>query len=64
MKTISHRFWSKTLPILYVESIKVKTGDWGYTTNPENAISLTPYQQKMFLSDCLAVGIKPVFITI
>jgi len=64
MKAIAHRFWSKTCPIFYVESIKEKTGDWGYTTDVTKALPLTPKQQKRFTKDCLIAGEIPTFIKI
>ena len=64
MKAIAHRFWSKTHPIFYVESIQEKTGDWGYTTDVSKALHLTPEQQKRFAKDCLIAGEIPTFIKI
>ena len=64
MKTIAYRFWSKSCPVFYVESVKGKKGDWGYTTDSSKALALTPEQQKRFNADCQSVGVIPVFIPV
>lgn len=64
MHAIAHRFWSKSCPIFYVESVKGRKGDWGYTTDSKNALPLTPTQQQRFAADCRAVGVTPTFIPV
>lgn len=61
MNAIAHRFWSKSRPCFYVESVKGRKGDWGYTTDSKKAIPLTPAQQQRFAADCRAVGVTPTF---
>lgn len=61
MHAIAHRFWSKSCPIFYVESVKGRKGDWGYTTDSKKALPLTPAQQQRFAADCRAVGVTPTF---
>jgi len=62
MHAIAHRFWSKSCPIFYVESVKGRQGDWGYTTDSKKALPLTPAQQQRFAADCRAVGVTSTFI--
>ena len=64
MYAIAHRYWSKNSPVFYVESVKGRKGDWGYTTDSKKALPLTPGQQKRFSADCKAVNVMPVFIPI
>lgn len=59
---IAYRYWSKTIPVFYVESVKGRVGDWSYTTNAKRAIPLTPAQQTRFASDCRAVGVQAQFL--
>lgn len=61
MNAIASRPWSKSCPFFYVQNVKGKTGDWGYTTDSKKAMPLTPAQQKRFAADCKAVGVTPTF---
>ena len=61
---IAYRFWSKTCPFFYVESVKGKVGDWGYTTDSKKATPLTPAQQKRFAADCRSVGVVASFMPV
>lgn len=53
---IASRYWSKTYPVFYVESVKGRVGDWGYTTDHKKALPLTPGHAQRFAADCRAVG--------
>ena len=64
MKAIAYRYWSKACPFFYVESVKGKKGDWGYTTDSKKALPLTPAQQQRFAADCRAVNATPTFIPV
>lgn len=57
----AYRFWSKACPFFFVQSVKGRVGDWGYTTDSKKAIPLTPAQQKRFAADCRAVGVVATF---
>ena len=59
---IACRPWSKSLPVFWVQDLKGRKGDWGYTTNSSEALPLTPAQQARFASDCKAVGVTASFI--
>jgi len=68
---IAHRFWSKAIPIFYVQDTPNKKGtkkslsdgvDWGYTTDPKQAKKLNPYWQKRFAADCRRAGVEAKFI--
>lgn len=68
---IAHRFWSKAVPIFYVQDTPNKKGtkkslsdgvDWGYTTDPKQAKKLNPYWQKRFAADCRRAGVEAKFI--
>ena len=59
---IACRPWSKTCPFFFVQSVKGRVGDWGYTTDSKKAIALTPQQQQRFAADCRAAGVTPTFI--
>lgn len=59
---IAYRFWSRSTPYFYVESVKGAVGDWGYTTDSTKAIPLTEAQQRRFASDCRAAGVTAYFI--
>lgn len=54
------RQWSQTQRF-YVANLPEGKADWGYTTNPANAIELTPYWGKRFASDCRHVGSEARF---
>jgi hypothetical protein len=62
MNAIAWRFWNKAKPILYVQDVKGRKGDWGYTTDVNKALPLTPTQQIRFAADCRAVGETAKFI--
>lgn len=64
MNAIAHRYWSKSCPFFFVESVKGEKGDWGYTTDYKKALPLTPTQQQRFAADCRAAGVKPAFTPI
>lgn len=53
---IASRSWSKQVPVFYVANTKPRKGDWGYTTDVNMAIQLSPYWCKRFAADCRAVG--------
>lgn len=59
---IASRYWSKACPVFYVQTVKGRVGDWGYTTQHAKAIALSPAQQRRFASDCRAVGVEPCFL--
>lgn len=59
--TIASRYWSQNCPVFYVESVKGKTSDWGYTTDYHKAAALTPYWQRRFAADCRCVGVEARF---
>jgi hypothetical protein len=61
---IASRPWSQTIPVFYVESVKGRVGDWGYTTDYQKAIPLTDRQQARFASDCRHVGVVARFIEV
>ena len=62
------RYWSINCPTFYVASVKPSihkqgaSGDWGYSTKYNDAIDLTPYEQKRFNADCNHVGVKANFL--
>ncbi len=59
----AYRIWNKaTGSIYYVAQLKGKVGDWGYTSDPSQAIRLTPYWQRRFAADCKYVGYEARFI--
>ncbi len=59
----AYRIWNKaTGSIYYVAQLKGKVGDWGYTSDPSQAIRLTPYWQRRFAADCKYVGSEARFI--
>jgi hypothetical protein len=62
MNAIAYRPWNKSIPVFYVENVKGRKGDWGYTTDSRKALPLTPAQQARFASDCRAVGVTAQFI--
>jgi len=62
MDAIACRPWNKAIPIFYVQNVKGRKGDWGYTTDSSKALPLTPAQQSRFASDCRAVGVTARFI--
>lgn len=62
MKSIAYRFWSKNCPVYYVQNVKGRKGDWGYTTELNKALLLTAGQQIRFAADCRAVGVNARFI--
>jgi hypothetical protein len=59
---LAYRYWSKACPVFYVESVKGKRGDWGYTTDVNRAMLLSPYWQRRFNADCNAVGVSAQFV--
>lgn len=61
MNAIASRPWSKAVPVFYVQTLKGRVGDWGYTTSVKQAIPLTPHWQARFAADCRAVGVNPTF---
>lgn len=61
---IAYRFWSKSCPVFYVQNIKGRKGDWGYTTDAAKALPLTKAQQARFASDCKSAGVAAQFITL
>ena len=61
---IASRPWLKSGPVFYVQDLKGKVGDWGYTTDTKQAIPLTPYWQARFAADCRYAGVVPMFIPI
>ena len=63
MNFIAYRYWSKNCPLFYVESVKGKQGDWGYSTDSSKAILLSLSQAKRFANDCKTVGITANFIS-
>lgn len=63
-RAIAYRFWSKALPVFYVEDVKARKGDWGYTTNASKARPLTVRQQTRFAADCRAVGVTAQFLKV
>ena len=63
-KTIAYRYWSPSCPLFYVESLRGKVGDWGYTTSADKACGLSPYWQRRFASDCRAVGVEARFVEV
>jgi len=59
----AYRIWNPVRHVVYyVAQVKGRVGDWGYTTDPTQAISLTPYWQRRFAADCVYVGSKAHFI--
>jgi len=59
----AYRIWNPvTHSIFYVAQLKCKVGDWGYTTDPKQAINLTTYWQRRFAADCRHVGVEARFI--
>jgi len=63
MKTIAIRTIRNGSP-LYVEELKGKVGDWGYTSNAASAIHLSPYWQRRFAADCRYCGADFVFVEV
>ena len=61
---IACRPWSKSTPVFWVQDLKERKGDWGYTTNSSEALALTPYQQARFASDCKKVGVTASFVIV
>ena len=62
MNKIAWRFWSKTAPVWYVDSLPGHGGaDWGYTDKAVKALPLSPYWQRRFAADCRRVAqVDPV----
>lgn len=58
---IASRYWSKQYPAFYVANTKPRRGDWGYTTDVNKAIHLSPYWCDRFAADCRAVGVVAQF---
>lgn len=57
------REWTKGGAIYFVESLPGHGGvDWGYTTDPKQAMSLSTYWQRRFRRDCERVGYQAHFI--
>lgn len=63
-KALASRYWSKAIPTFWVESIKGRVGDWGYTTDSKRALALTPGQQARFASDCRHAGVVARFLNV
>ena len=61
-EAIAWRDWNGLT--FYVESLKGRVGDWGYTTNAEKALPLNSYWQKRFAKDCRDVGAEARFIEV
>ena len=61
MLQIASRYWSKACPVFYVESVKGKRGDWGYTSDVKKALPLSDYHARRFAADCRAVGVTAQF---
>lgn len=58
---IASRYWSKRSPVLYVQDVKGRVGDWGYTDDYRKALPLSLYWQRRFAADCRAVGVEAHF---
>jgi len=41
---------------VYVAQIPQSSADWGYTSNPAEALPLSPYWGRRFAADCRRVG--------
>lgn len=62
--TIGYRYWSEKIPFFYIQDVKGRKGDWGYTTDSKKAIGLSQFHQIRFASDCRAVGVVARFLEI
>lgn len=59
---IASRYWTVRCPNFYVESLPGKGGcDWGYTTESDKALHLTPFWQRRFANCCRRVGVTARF---
>ena len=62
MKKKGLRYWNENCPVFFVESVKGRVGDWGYTADSKKALDLSPYWQKRFAADCRRAGVEAQFI--
>ena len=57
-------FWVADIPHPKGTKPAIKYGvDWGYTTDFDKAIKLTPYWQRRFAAHCHRMGANPGFAT-
>jgi hypothetical protein len=61
----AYRIWNpKTQLRFYVAELPGPKGvpDWGYTSDPKQAMDLTPYWARRFASHCQKMETKAVFV--